>query len=585
MSEDLRKWFGKGPTGGWDRYNSKGEKAGKCGDSEEGSKYAACLSNEKAAKLGKDGRASFVKRKQTAQSKAGDSKKGGEQKKGQKPVFVKTGASEDINELKLNDLVNTRFSIEVGSGTTTGNWSNEELIEKLKEAIKHNLFDREFYYNWTELGKEYNSIFEKETLSPMIKNIDRTLKEFFILKGSTLVFRLEGSNAQKWIDKWFQTKKSISNELKSDYYSYRKKYAGVTLRESVKEDWSQKYKNSIDCNNPKGFSQKAHCAGKNENKSNNIDEAIHPEVYREFMQACNDAGLNSFQIFGLHVLVYILTLGATGVTILSALGIAQLAKDAKDTFNNWNAGRKLNPEKVKAIVKDFENKVNKLEGGRKKFFQGIINKMKKTNPENKSALVSINKDLEYYAKAYGIKEESMNEVAARYIEPKRVEAFLNKYPKVEELMQKIVDKVKDVDRGYQIFLHYKDDKGQERYFGGKKDTQSKSSNVKGLGRTALNKTGKSFNSKTSYKYEWNGKMDYPTWGELFQYVWNNKNESMNLEEKLNLFLEKNVPTDPQKWAASIAAAKKKFDVYPSAYANGWAAKNYKEKGGTWKSAD
>ena len=26
--------------------------------------------------------------------------------------------------------------------------------------------------------------------------------------------------------------------------------------------WSQKYKKSIDCSNPKGFSQKAHCAGK-----------------------------------------------------------------------------------------------------------------------------------------------------------------------------------------------------------------------------------------------------------------------------------------------------------------------------------
>ena len=34
------------------------------------------------------------------------------------------------------------------------------------------------------------------------------------------------------------------------------------------EGWSDKYKKSIDCNNPKGFSQKAHCAGrkKNENK-------------------------------------------------------------------------------------------------------------------------------------------------------------------------------------------------------------------------------------------------------------------------------------------------------------------------------
>jgi len=61
-----------------------------------------------------------------------------------------------------------------------------------------------------------------------------------------------------------------------------------------------------------------------------------------------------------------------------------------------------------------------------------------------------------------------------------------------------------------------------------------------------------------------------------------KNEEMTLEEKLNLFLERNCPNDPGKWSASKAAAKSKFDVYPSAYANGWAAKNYKSKGGTWK---
>jgi hypothetical protein len=64
-----------------------------------------------------------------------------------------------------------------------------------------------------------------------------------------------------------------------------------------------------------------------------------------------------------------------------------------------------------------------------------------------------------------------------------------------------------------------------------------------------------------------------------------KNETMNIEEKLNLFLEKNCPTDPGKWAASKSAAKSKFDVYPSAYANGWAAKNYKEKGGGWRKCD
>ena len=59
---------------------------------------------------------------------------------------------------------------------------------------------------------------------------------------------------------------------------------------------------------------------------------------------------------------------------------------------------------------------------------------------------------------------------------------------------------------------------------------------------------------------------------------------MDLDERMNLFLEKNVPTDPGKWSYYKSQAKKKFDVYPSAYANGWAAKQYKEAGGGWKKA-
>ena len=30
----------------------------------------------------------------------------------------------------------------------------------------------------------------------------------------------------------------------------------------MNEKWSKQYKNSIDCNNPKGFSQRAHCQGR-----------------------------------------------------------------------------------------------------------------------------------------------------------------------------------------------------------------------------------------------------------------------------------------------------------------------------------
>ena len=55
------------------------------------------------------------------------------------------------------------------------------------------------------------------------------------------------------------------------------------------------------------------------------------------------------------------------------------------------------------------------------------------------------------------------------------------------------------------------------------------------------------------------------------------------KEELETIEEKNTPTNPKLWASKIAAAKSKFDVYPSAYANGWAAKEYKKAGGGWKS--
>ena len=60
-------------------------------------------------------------------------------------------------------------------------------------------------------------------------------------------------------------------------------------------------------------------------------------------------------------------------------------------------------------------------------------------------------------------------------------------------------------------------------------------------------------------------------------------EPKKMKEEVEHLEEKNVPTSPEKWARAKAQAKAKFDVYPSAYANGWAAKKYKEMGGGWKS--
>ena len=37
-------------------------------------------------------------------------------------------------------------------------------------------------------------------------------------------------------------------------------------------------------------------------------------------------------------------------------------------------------------------------------------------------------------------------------------------------------------------------------------------------------------------------------------------------------------------AKGKAAAKRKFDVYPSAYSNGWLVRTYKKRGGKYRTA-
>jgi len=47
---------------------------------------------------------------------------------------------------------------------------------------------------------------------------------------------------------------------------------------------------------------------------------------------------------------------------------------------------------------------------------------------------------------------------------------------------------------------------------------------------------------------------------------------------------KAVPTNPSLYAKVKAEAKRKFAVYPSAYANGWLVRTYKKRGGGYRTA-
>lgn len=88
------------------------------------------------------------------------------------------------------------------------------------------------------------------------------------------------ANARQRNDKRYKT--SITQDVKPG--AIQKALRGFRLAEeqqvNLSEKWSKTYKKSIDCSNPKGFSQKAHCAGRKarqqgrKTKSRSINESI-----------------------------------------------------------------------------------------------------------------------------------------------------------------------------------------------------------------------------------------------------------------------------------------------------------------------
>ena len=95
----LGKWFGKGgkggtSKGGWDRYNTKGEKIGKCGDKTSSEGKPKCLSANKAAKMSKKDIANAVKRKR--RSDPSTDRPG----TGNKPINVSNRIGEERESMK-----------------------------------------------------------------------------------------------------------------------------------------------------------------------------------------------------------------------------------------------------------------------------------------------------------------------------------------------------------------------------------------------------------------------------------------------------------------------------------------------------
>jgi hypothetical protein len=92
-------------------------------------------------------------------------------------------------------------------------------------------------------------------LTQMRRQLDIMIKEFDPNKVNDIL-----NNGHDWADDHV-TEAKVNIDQVFDFFM-NKLEGEKKSSDMLEEKWSQKYKKSIDCNNPKGFSQRAHCQGR-----------------------------------------------------------------------------------------------------------------------------------------------------------------------------------------------------------------------------------------------------------------------------------------------------------------------------------
>jgi len=73
-------------------------------------------------------------------------------------------------------------------------------------------------------------------------------------------------NGHDWADDHITEAKVNIDQVFDFFMNKLKDKDGEYISNMLEEKWSEKYKKSINCNNPKGFSQRAHCQGRKKRK-------------------------------------------------------------------------------------------------------------------------------------------------------------------------------------------------------------------------------------------------------------------------------------------------------------------------------
>jgi len=516
LEEDLRDWFGKGGKGGvggggWDRYNSSGDRIGKCGDAKEGDAYSACLSKEKARKLGKSGRAAFVKRKRAAQRKGGDAKKGGERSKGQKPIKVTT-EEQQLNE-RMKILIRNVVSKMVHGAF--GPITNAKMREEMKDAVKAAI---------EPILKKYDYVVETKQIK--LKEIVQEIGD-----AGTKIYPYSKVKELYW-----KTEYAFTTDLKTEYivkFDIDDNMADVSFFTKESTELARR-----------GEISTVFLSSTNKGEMFSVMATI-TQIVKEFLDENetierlvispskeSDEDDRRFKLYMAYI----------NKQLDSSKFDVEISK--RGTYRDIEITRKnATSENLDPATFEDDSKSSPYGSGYSKIEEDILSKIKTYRIRFSQFNTEIKDRIKEWKDEYGNDTALINEMVARNL--------------LYKIAQDLFGGVEEID--------------------------------------FANESKKPTNHFQMVMYLG----DMILWTSPFIYVDNNHkviarrtkikvlNEDYEdlaflKEDRMNLFLEKNIPTDPGKWSYYKGQAKKKFDVYPSAYANAWAAKKYKAAGGGWR---
>ncbi len=144
-------------------------------------------------------------------------------------------------EIEFQDTSNNTWAVDFyrgGSQEVTGQGDEQKVFATVMAAIKKFIQDKQPRVVYFSALKDLSALKGKKPSGSRISLYDKLVQKYAA---------------------------DLGYQSKSQTDGYQTKYYFTRIN-NMSEAWSQRYKRSINCSNPKGFSQRAHCQGRKKNE-------------------------------------------------------------------------------------------------------------------------------------------------------------------------------------------------------------------------------------------------------------------------------------------------------------------------------